>query len=121
MENVSLKKLQKKLKNYFTYFKHNDILIVSNDKSELPFAYLINDDENHPDEVLISFSVDFCNAASVAQFVLEINENSDVLVTESFYISKSGMTHWGEEAFKMFTIDNVIDLEGLAAISEVIN
>lgn len=120
MKDNTLKKIQRALKNYFTYTKDDGIIVVSLDKSELPFAYIV-EDVALPKILLISFAVDFplCNLA--ANVVLEVNKIKEVVLAENFYISNSGDTFWGTEAERLFELDNFVDLESLEAASEELN
>ena|SRR6185295_8253436 len=120
MKSNLIKKIQNNLKNYFTYLKTDSIIIVSMSKDELPFAYII-EDENYPNKLLIAFAVNFPIANIAGSLVLEVNKIKEVLITENFYISNGGMTYWGEEAVDKFHIDNIIDLESLEAASEQLN
>lgn len=115
-----LNKIKLALKDYFTYCKNESIIVVSLDKTELPFAYII-EDSSYPGCLLIAFAVNFPLANTAAEIALKINKIKDVLITEHFYISNSGSTFWGNEALERFHIDNVIDLETLEAASEELN
>lgn len=118
MRDEDLKKIANKLKSqFFSYFKDDAILAVSEDKAVLPFAFLIKESK---DILLLSFALD-SHPSVVANFTLLSNSVKPVFIAENFYISQSGSTYFGEEADKMFAIDNLIDLEGLTAISEVVN
>lgn len=117
MKRSNIKKIKESLKNYFLFEKAPGIIVVSLDKSELPFAYLVDGDN----EVLISFAVDFMACNIAANVVLEVNKIKEVVLAENFYISNNGDTFWGNEAEKMFEIDNNVDLEDVQAISEELN
>jgi hypothetical protein len=121
MNNPTLRKIQKKLKNYFTYFKHDDILVISEDKADMPFAYIIRDKENYPDCVLMAFALDYCNSAGIAQIVMDISKVETIQIAESFYIAETGLTHWGQDAEKRFAMDLHFDLESLEPINETLN
>lgn len=118
MDNAALKKIQKRLKKFFTYFKHNDILVVSEDKADLPFAYVIMDEEGYPGIALISYAVNFPYPVKVANFALEINGLMPVAIAESFFIAQTGNTYWGEEAEKVFEMENLIPLEEIDPLSK---
>lgn len=120
MKLPTVNKIKTSLKEYFTYSKTSDIVVVSLDKTELPFAYII-EDSGYPNNLLISFAVNFPIANVVADLVLKVNKIKNVLVTENFYISNSGHTLWGQEAVERFHIDNFVDLETLEAVSEELN
>lgn len=118
MQDEDLKKIVKKVKDkFFAYFKDDAILAISEDKAELPFAFLIKESK---DVLLLSFALN-SHPSVVANFTLLSNNVKPVFIAENFYISQSGHTHFGEEADKMFAVDNLIDLEDLDAISEVLN
>lgn len=108
--------IEKKLKNYFCYFKNDDILVISEDKSVLPFAYIIND-YNYPDFLLLSLSIDYPNPIPVADITLIANKVKEVVLSEVFYISPSdGKTYFHDEAYERFELDN-LPLEDLEPIS----
>lgn len=121
MEDGIIKKLQKKLKNYFTYQKTSDILIVSLDKHEMPFAYVVYDNVHYPNNLLLSFSVDFPIASMAANLALDINDIKPVIISEQFFISNSGITYWAEEAEKMFEIENLLNIEDLEPESQEVH
>lgn len=120
MKSSLIKKIQGSLKNYFTYSKTSDIIVVSASKEELPFAYIISDDINYPDNLLISFALD-SSPAIAANLALEVDRIKEVFISESFYISNAGQTFWGEEALERFQLDHFVDLESLEAASQELN
>lgn len=112
-----LKKVQKVLYNYYSYFKDDVVLVLSEDKSLLPFAYVLCD-VAYPGFILVSFAVDYPFSSKAAQIVLDINKLLPTLIMEDFYIAKNGTTFWGEEALKMYEIDSVVDLEEIEPVNE---
>ncbi len=117
MKRSDIKKIKESLKNYFLFEKAPGIIVVSLDKSELPFAYLVDTEEG----LLISFAVDFIACSIATNVALEVNKIKEVVLAENFYISNAGNTHWGEEAERLFNMDNLIDLENIQAASEELN
>lgn len=117
MENKQLLKVQKLLKGYFTYFKHDDILVVSEDKAVLPFAYIIND-INYKDTLLISLAVDYPNSLKVADVVLTISKLINVEISEPFFINPSdGVTYFNEDAYEQWDLQS-INLDKIDPISQ---
>lgn len=107
-----LMKLQTKLTNFFTYFKDENILVVSEDKSQPPFMLLIVE-PSHPKHILISIAVDFPNSISAAAVATEVRGMAPTQITKPFYISKTdGYTYIDDEAFDRWELES-IDLDQL--------
>jgi len=117
MEQPILLDIQKILSaEYFTYFKHDNILVVAEDKTVLPFAYLIID-EHYPDEVLLSLSINYSNSINVAQCIINISNMYKVLLSDVFYISSDGRTYFNEEAYDRWDID-LINLDKIEPLNK---
>lgn len=108
MKNKKLSKLKKKLKNYYSYFKHPSILVVAEDKKNMPFAYVIVDEKNYKNQFLVSFAVNASSAAKASTFALEVNREQPVAVAESFYVTNTGLTKWGQEALHCYELDTYL-------------
>lgn len=106
-------KKELKKKGLFCYFKNNNILVVSEDKATMPFLYVIWDDENYPKNFMLSLAVDYPKASTVAHVVILLNAFCKVLITEDFYISKLGSTHWGEDAHALYAYDTHFSLDNI--------
>lgn len=119
MQNKILKKVSKSLASHFTYFKHDNILVVSEDKTQLPFAYIVYDNR-YPNTLLLSLSLDYFNIHSVSDVVIATSQIYEVNSSESFYISKDGTTHFSEDAYYYFDLENN-KLKDLTPISNAIN
>lgn len=120
MNHPKLAKLQKKLTNYFSYFKDHDILVVSEDKESLPFCYLIMTSD-YPHTVLVSVAVDYPICNNVAEIVIHCSRAGNTSLTHPFYISPgTGTTFFDEAAFEQWDIDT-IDLDKLTPLSQAIN
>ena len=120
MENPKLLKLQTKLKNFFTYFKDDGVLVVSEDKTTLPFLYAIVD-KHSPESILLSISVDYPTSINVSEITIKSAQVSKTSLTHPFYISiQSGKTFIDDDAYRQWDLDS-IDLNQLEAISEAIN
>lgn len=106
MLNEHLKKAKDILSDkFFCVFKEKTILEVSIDKEDLPFLYLILEDN---DLILMSFSVEFNNASMAAQLALMLYDITDVGVAENFYLSKEGELFWDDAALlKMAEEDQI--------------
>lgn len=118
MENSTLKKVVKTLDTFFCYFKHDDIIAISEEKDMAPFAYVLFDD-SYPDNLLISLAVDYPIASTVAKLVLLVNKTSPLLVADNFYINQMGQTLWNEEADYAFELD-MIDLDQCEPITDIL-
>lgn len=119
MEHPKLLKIQALLPNYFSYFKSDNVLTLSEDKTSPPFAYLITNYE-YPKEVLLSISVDYPTCINIADLVIKITKVSEIGLSEPFYISNSGMTHFNDDAYDQWSLDS-IDLNSMEPISQQLN
>ena len=113
MDNKYLKKIKSNLTGFFCYFKDKDILVISEDKSVMPFAYLISDEVNYPGKLLISFAIDFPFSEKAAYVALCANRVKPVVISEQFYIAQNGTTYIGKDASKYFEIDVELPLDQL--------
>jgi hypothetical protein len=104
MENKDLLKLQKSIPHFFSYFKEENVLAISDNKDKLPFAFVINDDE-YKFHLLLSIAIDYPNAEKAVELALYTNKIKPAAITESFYISQNGTTYTGDEAYKYWSID----------------
>lgn len=106
-ENKHLLKIQKLLNNkYFTYFVDDNILSISEDKTLPPFVHFIMDDE-YNNIVVAAFAVDFPDAIVSAEVVLLANKVIEVGLGNPFYIAKNGNTYFDEEAYEMYSLDDI--------------
>jgi hypothetical protein len=119
MEHKDLKKVQKKLKQYFSYFKHDNILVISEDKTVLPFAYLIIDENNYRGYMLLSLAVDYPYSEKAVELALIANLVRPVALSEQFFIAQSGTTYIGKDAHKQFQIETELPLEDIEPLSDV--
>lgn len=103
---------------YYCYKKEDSILVLAEDKGDIPFLYIIEDD-NYPKTLLLSFSIDYPYPSNACLIALELREHYKVLIAEDFYISKSGYTHWGDEARKILHFDMQLPLEEYDITDEV--
>jgi hypothetical protein len=98
--NKHLKLAQESLESkFYCLFREKNVLEISLDKEDLPFLFLVTE---NPEIILMSFSIDFDNAAVAAQIALELNDITKVAVAENFFMSKSGEVFWEEEALLKF-------------------
>lgn len=119
MEHPKLKKISKVLNNFFSYFKDDNILVVAEDKSVLPFLYIISDN-TASNALLLSIAVDYPNAVFVADVVLKCSPIAKLALSEAFYIDAEGKTHFGPEAYVKWDLDNV-EFTKVKPISEKIH
>lgn len=120
MENKHLLKIQKLLNNYFSYFKSDKILVVSEDKTEMPFGYLIAD-ENYKNTLLLCLAIDYANPLKVADLALQANKVLPVEVSEGFYINPmNGTTYFDEDAYYQYNLQS-LDLNAMEPISDAQN
>jgi hypothetical protein len=120
MENKLLRKVKKAFPNYFIYFKEDNVLVLSQDKTLLPFAYIIVD-EAFPHHLLISFNIEFPLATEAAEIVLKVNDIQRVKMVEEFFISSNGSTMWGDQARDHFDLESSDILEQIEPISDLPN
>lgn len=97
-------KLAKSLleEQFYCTFRDNNVLEVSVDEEDVPFLFLIVE---KPEVILMSFSIDFSNAALAAQLAISLKTLANVLVAENFYLSKSGEVFWADEAIIQYSKD----------------
>jgi hypothetical protein len=118
--NTRLNKLKKSLPKHFCYFKDSNILVISEDKSILPFCFVIVDPE-FPNHFLVSLAVDYPNSIQAAEIIVKASALSNIALTEPFYISvNSGKTYMDDEAYSQWDLDT-IDLNSLAPLSPSVN
>lgn len=92
-----LRSVKKLLTNYFCYFKHADVLVISESKEVLPFAYLVHDPD-HPKVFLLSLAVDYPYTEKAVEVSLLANHIRPVIISDAFFIAQTGTTHVGDEA-----------------------
>ena len=97
MNHPKLVKIQNKLNNYFSYFKDDDILVISDDKDSLPFCYIIIASD-HPKNILVSIAIDYPISTNVAEIIIHCGRIGDVALTHPFYISPGTGTTFFDEA-----------------------
>lgn len=119
-KNPELKKISQLIKDsFFCYFKDDNVLVVSEDKAVLPFAFLIKD-SNYPDFLLLSLAVDFPFCEKAVSLALQCNNIRKVTLTEQFYISQDGVTYLGDDALKYHQLETV-PLEKIETISNTLH
>jgi hypothetical protein len=107
MENKHLLKIQKLLNNYFSYFKHDNILVISEDKAVLPFAYIIVD-PGYKNTFLLSLAVDYPNSINVAQLILSVSKYYNLALSEPFFINPNdGITYFNDDAYKQWDLQSI--------------
>lgn len=117
MENKDLLKLQKKLKNFFSYFKDDNILAISEDKTTLPFALVIYDEENFPDYFLLSVATDYNNCDVAIEVALWANKIKRSVLSDPFFISQTGNTYTGDEALSQYNLEVELPLDKLKPLT----
>ncbi len=118
--HTKLLNLQARLTNFFSYFKDDSVLVISEDKASLPFCYALIDD-SHPRHILLSVAVDYPTSINVAEIALLSAKVGTTAITHSFYISTlSGKTYLDEEAHDQWELDG-IDMEAIVPYSSAIN
>lgn len=105
MLNRHLEKAKEILEQkFFCLFRDDNVLEVSIDKNDLPFLFLVTE---VPNLILMSFSVEFNNAAVAAQLALELNDITKTAVSEDFYVSKEGGIHWEDAALEKYAEESM--------------
>lgn len=108
-----LKELNSIIKNYhYTEFVEKQILSVSVNNTDLPFCYIIIDEEMYPDTLLLSFAVDFQSAFLASELTLICKGVGKTALAEEFYIDQNGIKCFGTEAHLRF--------EGEAHLKEIV-
>lgn len=118
MQNKYLRRVRKALPSYFCYFKADNILVLSEDKSVLPFAYLIHDPIANPNFLLLSLAVDYPHSERAVEVALIANTVLRVALTENFFVSQTGNTYIGQEAFKHYEIECELPLQDIEPSSK---
>lgn len=118
MLNEHLEKAKDMLSNkFFCLFRDNNVMEISIDKNDLPFLFLVTEKE---DLILMSFSIEFDNAALAAQLALELNDITTTAVAEDFYISKTGEVYWDDLALEAYVMDShehpLMDMEPISSL-----
>lgn len=109
--NAFLLKSKKLLEqDYFVYQPDDNVLVISNDKTELPFMKIIWD-ENYPHNLLLSFATDFPLSSLASSLTLQLNNIKEVKLLEDYYIAKNGNMYFGDEAAKFYMWDTQISLD----------
>lgn len=120
MAKKYLKQAQSLLPEFFTFFKNNNILVVSEDKASLPFALLVYENE-HPNVLLVSLAIDYPDSVVVAHMILALSQKMNIALSDVFYISPSdGHTHFNEEAYDKWQLSQ-FDLGKIPALSEEVH
>ncbi len=88
---------------FYCLFRDKNVLEISLDKNDLPFLFLVTENS---EMILMSFSVEFDNAAVAAQIALELNDITKVAIAEDFFVSKTGDIYWEGEALLKFMEEN---------------
>ena len=115
--NPLLLKLQKLITHFFTYFKSDDILAISDTKDSPPFAFVIIDDE-YKHHILLSLAVDYPYPDKAAEVALWCSKVKATALTDSFYVAKNGITYVGNDAHKYYELDVDVPLEAIDPISK---
>lgn len=114
----TLKKIQKRIPKYFSYFKDDHILAISEDKMQLPFCFLI-DDDRYPNKVLLSLAVDYPNSINVANLI--VLAKIPMMLVQPFYISTTnGTTYIDDDAFHRWELE-AINIEQLTPPTMSVN
>lgn len=112
MQNKHLKLVKSALSNYFSYFKSPNILVVSEDKSVLPFAYVIVE-KAHPDHLLLSLAIDYPFPDRVVDLALIVNNIKTVALADGFFVAQTGNTYLGEEAHHYYQIETEVPIKDI--------
>lgn len=111
MQNKYLKRIAKTLKSYYFYFKHENILVVSEDKATLPFAFLISDEIRHPGKILLSLAVNYPFSEKAVALALGANAVKPIMIADNFFIGQNGTTYIGEDASKYFELETYLPID----------
>ena len=117
MDNKYLNKIRNNLNGFFCYFKDKDILVISEDKSVMPFAYLISDEINYPGKLLLSLATDFPFCDKAVHVALCANRVRETVLSDQFFISNSGITYLGEEADRYHQLEIDLPLDQIMPLT----
>lgn len=117
MKDPGLVKIRSVIKSdFYCYFKHNNILTISEDKASLPFIIIVKEADYR-----VSIAVDYLSPIVVAHLILAISKVKPINLAESFYISpNTGQTYFGHEASDQWDMDN-LDISMVEPISRSLN
>lgn len=117
MKNKDLTQVNKLLNKYFSYYKSANVLVVSEDKAVLPFAYIIND-KTHPNHLLLSIAVDYPYSERCVELALLVNSVKPVALTEQFFIAQNGTTYLGSDADKYYSLESDYPINDIQPFSK---
>lgn len=120
MEHPDLLKLQASIPHFFSYFKSDDILAISETKELLPFVFVINDSD-YEHHLLMSLAVDYPHSDKAVEIALWCGKIRSTALTEAFYIAKIGTTYTGDDAYKYYDIETQLPLEEFEPHSDLLN
>ena len=104
MPHPTLLKIQAKLPNFFTYFRDDNILAISEDNMQLPICFLVLEKK----KVMIFLAVDYPNSIKVAHIVLASSSIVKSYITNTFYISMTnGATYLDDEAYDRWDLESI--------------
>lgn len=107
MKNIYLNKLKEKLSHLYCYFKDDNILAISEDKTTLPFALVIHDKENYKEYLLLSLATDYPNCEYAVEVALWANKILPTVLSEPFFISSDGTTYTGNDARSQWNLETL--------------
>lgn len=113
-----LSKIRKVIQSdFYCYFKHSNILAISEDKASLPFMIIMKENDHYG----VSVAVDYPTGFNVAYILLHITPVHKLNLADSFYISQhTGLTYFGTEAGDQWDMDN-LDISMAEPISKSLN
>lgn len=117
--NKLLSQVIKAFENEYLIACHEDrVLEFSVSKDTLPFALVIYEND-HPDIILLSLSVDFHDNNLFADFIINLGYIGKIQLTEGFYLDDEGVCYLGKDAEKEYNKNN--NLYDATPISKAIN
>lgn len=116
MKNYLLKQVKKEITLFYSEFKSDNILSISEDKNLTPFIHVLSD-ENHVGCLVVSIAVDYPICEKAVDLVLLLNSIAPVIRAESFFVNNKGEMSWGNDAYIQYELEN-IELQDLEPVSD---
>lgn len=102
-----------KKQKLFARFRDNNSLEISLNNKSLPFAFLVIDDEQFHG-IILSLTVEPIDASLIAELTVNLIHIAPLAMGETFYITRDGGCHWGDNAYKYLLLEKdsrLLDLE----------
>lgn len=117
MENPELKILQNYLTDFFAYFREEHILSIADNKDSPPFVHVI-----YTEGLLaLSFAADYFYTERAVEIALWCGKITQTVLTDCFFISATGKTHYGDDARKYYELESEFPLEEIEPMQKTMH